>query len=111
MEAHAPATGLRRLARPRRRDQRGAVRPGPLPALGQRHVRRRPRPGAGRHRRGPERSTMSVVVTGGAGFIGANLCRELVSRGAEVVVIDDLSTGSAANLDGVGARLVEGSIL
>jgi len=54
---------------------------------------------------------MTIVVTGGAGFIGANLCRELLGRGAEVVVLDDLSTGDRANLDGVDARLVEGSIL
>jgi UDP-glucose 4-epimerase len=54
-----------------------------------------------------------VVVTGGAGFIGANLCRELASRSevSELVALDDLSTGFAANLDGVGAELVEGSIL
>ncbi|MGI8330304.1 NAD-dependent epimerase/dehydratase family protein [Actinomadura scrupuli] len=56
---------------------------------------------------------MRVIVTGGAGFIGANLCRELASRPqvGEVVAFDDLSTGSAANLHGVDARLVEGSIL
>ena len=56
---------------------------------------------------------MKVVVTGGAGFIGANLCRELVSRPSvgRVVALDDLSTGSAANLAGTGAELVEGSIL
>ncbi|MEU6220570.1 NAD-dependent epimerase/dehydratase family protein [Streptomyces sp. NPDC047022] len=56
---------------------------------------------------------MNVVVTGGAGFIGANLCRELASRPGvgEVLVLDDLSTGSAANLAGTGAELVEGSIL
>ncbi|MGP3966381.1 NAD-dependent epimerase/dehydratase family protein [Streptomyces sp. 6N223] len=56
---------------------------------------------------------MNVVVTGGAGFIGANLCRELTKRPAShrVTVLDDLSTGSAANLDGVAAELVEGSVL
>jgi UDP-glucose 4-epimerase len=54
-----------------------------------------------------------VVVTGGAGFIGANLCRDLLLRPeiTEVVALDDLSTGFASNLDGVGAKLVEGSIL
>jgi UDP-glucose 4-epimerase len=56
---------------------------------------------------------MKVVVTGGAGFIGANLARALgVSDSVDrVVVIDDLSTGFASNLDGVEAELVQGSIL
>ena len=56
---------------------------------------------------------MRIVVTGGAGFIGANVCRELASRGAvsSVIALDDLSTGNAGNLDGTGATLVRGSIL
>jgi UDP-glucose 4-epimerase len=56
---------------------------------------------------------MKVVVTGGAGFIGANLCRELVDRPGigQVVALDNLSTGRAGNLDGVPVELVEGSIL
>ncbi|MGW0828117.1 NAD-dependent epimerase/dehydratase family protein [Streptomyces sp. NPDC002845] len=56
---------------------------------------------------------MNIVVTGGAGFIGANLCRELLSRPdiGGVVALDDLSTGSAANLVGTGVELIEGSIL
>ena len=54
---------------------------------------------------------MRIVVTGGAGFIGANLCRTLGDAGHEVVVLDDLSSGSAANLAGTTARLIEGSVL
>ena len=54
---------------------------------------------------------MRVVVTGGAGFIGANLCRTLAAGGDEPVAFDDLSTGFASNLDGVDAQLIEGSIL
>ena len=56
---------------------------------------------------------MKVVVTGGAGFIGANLCRRLlVTPGVdEVVALDDLSTGFAHNLDGVDARLVTGDMV
>jgi UDP-glucose 4-epimerase len=54
-----------------------------------------------------------VVVTGGAGFIGANLCRELLRREdvTSIVALDDLSTGFADNLDGLDVELVEGSIL
>lgn len=56
---------------------------------------------------------MKVLVTGGAGFIGANLCRTLLAdpNVTEVRVIDDLSTGSAANLAGVDVEFVEASIL
>lgn len=54
---------------------------------------------------------MRVVITGGAGFIGANLSRELLGSGDEVVVVDDLSTGARANLEGLRAELHEGSIL
>ena len=56
---------------------------------------------------------MKVVVTGGAGFIGANLVRQLLADDdiREVVVVDDLSTGSAANLPGTGVELRKGTIL
>ncbi|MEU3270273.1 NAD-dependent epimerase/dehydratase family protein [Saccharomonospora sp. NPDC006951] len=53
---------------------------------------------------------MKVVVTGGAGFIGANLCEELIRRGYYVVALDDLSTGVAANLDGLDVDLRIGSV-
>jgi UDP-glucose 4-epimerase len=54
---------------------------------------------------------MQVTVTGGAGFIGANLCRSLVAAGHDVVVIDDLSTGRAENLEGLGVEFHQGTIL
>ena len=55
---------------------------------------------------------MKVVVTGGAGFIGANLCRALARAGAtDVVAYDDLSTGVAGNLDDTSARLVRADVL
>ena len=41
---------------------------------------------------------MKILVTGGAGFIGSHLCDLLISRGEEVSVIDDLSTGSLENI-------------
>ena len=51
---------------------------------------------------------MRVLVTGGAGFIGSHAVDALVARGDEVLVLDDLSTGSEENLTGAladGAEL------
>jgi UDP-glucose 4-epimerase len=48
---------------------------------------------------------MRYLVTGGAGFIGSNTVDELVRRSQEVVVLDDLSTGKAANLDNVRTKV------
>ncbi len=39
-----------------------------------------------------------VVITGGAGFLGATLCRHLLNRGDEVLVVDNLATGRLANI-------------
>jgi UDP-glucose 4-epimerase len=47
---------------------------------------------------------MRALVTGGAGFIGSNLVDALLDRGDEVIVVDDLSTGRAGNLDGAQRR-------
>jgi UDP-glucose 4-epimerase len=60
----------------------------------------------------PEGKWMRYLVTGGAGFIGSNTVDELVRRGHDVVVLDDLSTGKAANLDQVSTkiRLIQDSI-
>ena len=42
--------------------------------------------------------TRSFLVTGGAGFIGSHLCRELLSEGHEVICVDNLFTGDKTNI-------------
>jgi UDP-glucose 4-epimerase len=53
---------------------------------------------------------MSVLVTGGAGFIGSHVARHLVDAGRDVVVLDDLSGGYDENVP-AGANLVAGSVV
>ena len=75
--------------------------------------RRRPQParprdarcGAGSSTRasvGPD--VARVVVTGGAGFLGSHLCERLLDRGDEVVCLDNLITGSLANIEHLFGR-------
>lgn len=52
---------------------------------------------------------MKFIVTGGAGFIGSNLSRLLLSEGHDVIVVDDLSSGARENVP-AGARLVIGDV-
>jgi len=58
---------------------------------------------------------LRYLVTGGAGFIGSHLVDGLVARGDDVLVLDDLSTGSRDNVEHVlgsgHVDLVEGSVL
>jgi len=51
---------------------------------------------------------MTILVTGGAGYIGSHTVRRLRSLGHELVVLDDLSTGDEATL--LGAPFVRGDI-
>jgi nucleoside-diphosphate-sugar epimerase len=48
---------------------------------------------------------MRYLVTGGAGFIGSNTVDELVRRGHNVVVLDDLSSGKVQNLSGATGKI------
>ncbi len=50
-----------------------------------------------------------VIVTGGAGFIGSHVSDQLLARGEEVVVLDNLASGRRENV-GTGAELVEADI-
>ncbi len=50
-----------------------------------------------------------VVVTGGAGFIGSHVADACLAAGHEVLVLDDLSTGTRGNVPG-GAEFVQGDI-
>ncbi|MGI8796867.1 MAG: UDP-glucuronic acid decarboxylase family protein [Acidimicrobiia bacterium] len=55
-----------------------------------------------------------AVVTGGAGFLGSHLCRELRARGWEVVAVDNLLTGRRQNVEdllGPGFELVEHDVI
>jgi UDP-glucose 4-epimerase len=57
------------------------------------------------------RSLKKVLVTGGAGFIGSNVARLVRERtDAEVIVLDDLSSGYASNLDGLSATFVRADV-
>jgi UDP-glucose 4-epimerase len=57
----------------------------------------------------------TILITGGAGFIGSHLAEEYLESGAEkVVIFDDFSTGSAGNLEHLtheGLVVVKGSIM
>ncbi len=54
--------------------------------------------------------TDRVLVTGGCGFIGANLVRMLLDKGQQVAVFDNLSKGNRDYIDGLDVTLIEGDI-
>ena len=59
---------------------------------------------------------MSILVTGGAGYIGSHTCVELLNAGHRVVVLDNLSNSTSKSLDAVrrvtnrSLEFVEGDI-
>ena len=55
---------------------------------------------------------MKVLLTGGSGFLGCELCNELLQAGHEVVVLDDHSRGKPARLEQFGdtVQLVDGDV-
>ncbi|WP_298480655.1 SDR family oxidoreductase [uncultured Maribacter sp.] len=59
-------------------------------------------------------SSNTVLVTGGAGFIGSNLCESLLSNGNTVICLDNFATGKRENIAGFASNnnftLIEGDI-
>ncbi len=112
------ADGLRAVVRDTRRDQRvhdvqlsrpaRATTPSKgMAAAGREQARR---PAVGRYTPPLVSAIDGILVTGGAGFVGATLVRRLMASGYRVRVLDNLSTGDAAHLAGVDAELVKGDI-
>jgi UDP-glucose 4-epimerase len=54
--------------------------------------------------------TAVYLVTGGCGFIGSHLCQALVESGAQVRILDDLSTGSLSNVPKERVVVIQGSV-
>ena len=61
-----------------------------------------------------EISNKKILVTGGAGFIGSNLCEALLNKGNKVVCLDNFATGKRKNIDqlleNINFKLSEGDI-
>ena len=59
-------------------------------------------------------SPIKILVTGGAGFIGSNLCEELIRLGYQVICLDNFSTGKMENIEGLlshpNFKLITGDI-
>lgn len=59
-------------------------------------------------------SDKKILVTGGAGFIGSNLCEELLNRGNKVICLDNFATGKQENIEHLKTnpnfQLLEGDI-
>ena len=57
---------------------------------------------------------MKILITGGAGFIGSNLCEHFVGKGHDVTCLDNLSTGFLRNIEPLkeapNFRFIQGDI-
>ncbi|RZJ65413.1 MAG: SDR family oxidoreductase [Flavobacterium sp.] len=62
----------------------------------------------------PESQSHKILITGGAGFIGSNLCDHFISKGHHVICLDNFATGHRHNishlLDNARFELIEGDI-
>lgn len=54
---------------------------------------------------------MKTLVTGGSGFIGSNVSKMLLSKGVEVVVFDNLSSGNYDNIRDLNVKFIKGDVL
>lgn len=54
---------------------------------------------------------MKALVTGGSGFIGSNVSKMLLSKGVDVVVFDNLSSGNYDNIRDLNVTFIKGDIL
>ncbi len=52
----------------------------------------------------------TILVVGGAGFIGVNLIRQLLNQDIQIKVLDNLSAGKAADVEGLPVELLVGDI-
>lgn len=53
----------------------------------------------------------TVAVTGGAGYIGSNVCKALLDKGYKVIVLDDFSSGIVSRIQNLDVEIKMGSIL
>jgi UDP-glucose 4-epimerase len=54
---------------------------------------------------------LKILITGGAGFVGANLVRHLLAHHHSITVLDNFSTGCRENLAGLPLEIIQGDIL